>query len=194
MFGLDKTLQIKCKAYTTVELDELNDLYDTDGKFKISYANEVESLKKSLIDKGFRFPVFMWIDPEGKKWIVDAHRRKLTLKIMRDEGWNIPPLPAAIIEAKDKKEAKELLLLQESKYGHIQQEGIGEYMSEVGAEITPAEVMPYIQIDEFTEIYGPEEPNEAGDSAGAAPIRIECPNCHHIDKQAEFKKVKDETV
>src|SRR5579859_2514308 len=123
-----KEIIISCQGATTVSLDDLQELQ---GNLKdLTEANYVK-LRNSLIQFGFTFPLFFWEDEQHTKWIVDAHQRKRTLLKMRDEGYTIPPLPADPIFAKDKIEAKEKLLLLNSRYGQITQEGFDEFVSDV---------------------------------------------------------------
>jgi hypothetical protein len=48
---------------------------------------------------------------------------------MAEEGYEIPPLPCALIEAKNRKEAAEKILLISSQYGRVTDEGLYEFLS-----------------------------------------------------------------
>ena len=86
----EKTIRIECDGSTTVDIDELHELQ---GSLKdLSDANYLKG-KTSILENGFSFPVLMWVDQAGTKWIIDFHQRKRILKRMRDtEGYNIPKL------------------------------------------------------------------------------------------------------
>lgn len=153
-------LKITCQGFTTVELDELNDLQ---GNLKDLSEENYVRLRNSMVEFGFSFPVFMWVDETGKKWIVDAHQRKRVLLKMREEGIVIPPLPADIIHAKDKIEAKKKLLLHESHYGKLTQEGYDEFFVESGFEFKEDEISDFLDLpDIFKE---PEESSVVEDEA-----------------------------
>lgn len=92
------------------------DFIDLQGDLKTLPKENQEKLKNSIINYGIRFPAFIW-QSEGKKYIVDAHQRKKVFAILEKEGWTIPEVPYTNIFAKNKKEAAELLLQANSRYG-----------------------------------------------------------------------------
>lgn len=139
----DKVLRITCQGATTVDIDDLHDLQ---GKLKDLSKENYLKLKKSMLQYGFSFPIFMWIDTDGKKWIIDAHQRTRTLKTMRQEGYTIPPLPADIIQAESRVEAKKKLLLLNSGYGTMTQEGFNEFIYEPEFEISIPDIEPLLAL------------------------------------------------
>jgi hypothetical protein len=181
----EKTIRIECKGATLVALDELNTLQ---GRLKDLTDKNYNKLKASILKHGFSFPIFMWIDANGMRWVVDAHQRKRVLTRMRDtEGYIIPPLPAAIIFAKHRKEAKEKLLAQESHYGKTTEEGLYEFMNEEGFELNPAELIEEVTFPEFDMEYGQiESVADESEKTIQKPQRLECPNCHHKGEKDEF--------
>lgn len=151
---VQKELIISCTGAFNVELDEILELQ---GNLKDLSEDNYIKLAYSMIDYGFSFPFFLWIDQEGKKWIVDAHQRKRTLTRMRNVGimkdgellkFTIPSLPAVQIHAKDKVEAKKKLLLLNSRYGNVTQEGFYEYINEEGLEIPMEDFSELLYIPE----------------------------------------------
>ena len=167
------TIKIACQGYTTVPLEELTDLQ---GNLKDLTEENYVKLRNSMTQYGFSFPVFMWIDTDGTKYIVDAHQRLRTLRKMQQEGWTIPPLPADIIHAENRVEAKKKLLLLNSRYGKMTREGFDEFVDEVGFEINDESleemlVMPEIMITEQEE---EKTANEATELKEAT-----CPACGH---------------
>lgn len=124
-----KTIEITCQGATLTNIDDLTDLQ---GNLKDLYDEDYARLRNSIIQFGFSFPIFFWEDKETNlKYIVDAHQRVRTLLKMRSEGIEIPPLPADPIFAKNKIEAKEKLLLLNSRYGKMTQEGYDEFISDI---------------------------------------------------------------
>lgn len=127
------TIEIACKGYTAFPLEELHDLQ---GNLKDLTEENYVRLRNAMTKFGFSFPVFVWVDPtDNTKYIIDAHQRLRTLRKMKQEGWTIPDLPADIIEAKDRVEAKKKLLLLNSRYGKMTREGFDEFIDEVGFEV-----------------------------------------------------------
>ena len=126
-----KTIKIECTGTENIDIDSLIELQ---GNLKELSTEGYTRLKDSIIKYGFSFPMFVWKN-EGKNYIIDAHQRKKTLQKLREEGYNIPPLPTVFINAKDRIEAKEKLLQLNSNYGKITQDGLYEFLNEPGAEL-----------------------------------------------------------
>lgn len=170
------TIQIACEGYTKVSLDELNDLQ---GNLKDLTEENYVRLRNSMTKYGFSFPVFMWIDPtDGKKFIVDAHQRLRTLRKMKQEGWTIPDLPADIIHAENRVEAKKKLLLLNSRYGKITREGFDEFIDEVGFEIDD-NIDDYLVLPEIEIRIDNEQPKEKSASDNTDSKEATCPACGH---------------
>ena len=168
------TLIIQCQGAVTIGLDELTDLQ---GDLKDLTEENYVKLRNSMLTFGFSFPVFIWNDTEGKHWILDAHQRVRTLRKMKEEGYTIPPLPADIIFATDKVEAKKKLLLLNSRYGKITREGFDAFIDDPESPIDTSleEYLVLPEVEYFDEPTGEEE-------AGGNPQKtreIECPACHH---------------
>lgn len=175
------SITISCEGATTVELDELQDLQ---GNLKDLPQQNYVKLRNSIVKYGFSFPIDIWIDQEGKKWIIDAHQRVRTLKQMRTEGVTIPPLPASITHAKDKKEAKEKLLVLLSRYGKITREGYDGFIDEVGFEVSESDMSDLIEIPEVQMWDNNDSPAETAtsDSGDSNPVKVrqmKCPSCGH---------------
>lgn len=149
-------ISIQCEGSTTVSLDELKELHH----YKDLTEEAYDKMRTSIVNLGFSFPILFWEDKDGTKYIIDAHQRKRTLMKMRsEEGFIVPPLPAVRIQAKDKQEAKMKLLAQDSDYGKIQQEGLYEFINEVGFELDPLELETFVEIEEFGREYDDTEDN-----------------------------------
>jgi hypothetical protein len=57
-----------------------------------------------------------------------GHQRLLAYKALQNEGWIIPEIPIVYVEAKDKDEAKEKLLVATSSYGEFSASGVERYI------------------------------------------------------------------
>lgn len=114
--------------------------------FKIEVPEKTLKLKNIIIERGFKYPFVCWIDPEGVKFIIDAHRRHIVLGQLRSEGWSIPRVPYYVVQAKTKKEAVEEILLFNSRYSEINPEtGLFE-MYDIEIENLPIDISE-IKID-----------------------------------------------
>ncbi len=171
-------IKITCQGATTIPLDELVDLQ---GNLKDLSEDNYVKLRNSIVKYGFSFPIFVWIDPQDeKKYIVDAHQRLRVLKKMRDEeNISIPPLPADIIAADNRTQAKEKLLLLNSHYGKMTREGYDEFIAEVGFEIND-DLDDLLELPEIQLWDGKE--NEQGEDTphgNKEKKKVTCPNCSH---------------
>ena len=86
------------------------------GNLKNLSAENYQKLKDSIMTYGFSFAVPVW-ENDGILYIIDGHQRKRVLQKMREDGYDIPPVPFMRIYARDKKEAIEKLLMFNSRYG-----------------------------------------------------------------------------
>lgn len=165
-------IKIECQGATTVNIDELNELHH----FKTMTDSHYAHARNSITELGFSFPFFVWIDPEGKKWAVDGNSRKKVLLRMRNEGYIIPPLPADIINAKDKAEAKKKLIAAESRYADPSEEEFANFLQEDNIEIESIE--SYMDIPEINSGHG-DIPDEVKEKEQKEPELIICPACQH---------------
>jgi hypothetical protein len=179
------TLTIACQGATTVGLDEVNDLQ---GNLKDLSEKNYVKLRNSMMKFGFSFPLFIWIDSEGKKWIIDAHQRVRTLRKMQQEGLTIPPLPADIIFAQSRTEAKEKLLLLNSRYGKMDLQGYEEFIHEAGFELKDSELYDLLEIPELTmwDNAGTQTSTDAPtitepqtEQTVTRELQVTCPECSH---------------
>ena len=83
---------------------------------------------------------------------------------MITEGWSIVNIPVVDIEAENEREAKKLLLLVSSRYGHVTEEGFYEFisLSELDWEELKTEIdLPEIDIKKFEDGYFKSAPVDA---------------------------------
>lgn len=123
-----KTVAIKAVGAAFAALD---DFIWFQGELKYLPAENYEKLKKSIIKLGFSFVLNVWINEKEELILIDGHQRVLTLKSMRGEGWTVPFLPYAIVEADSYQQAKEKVLAGASQYGEVQHLGVSEFLQDV---------------------------------------------------------------
>jgi len=172
----EKKIETKCTGIKNIRLETFKELQ---GNLKeLSKAN-YEKLKASILKYGFSFPVFCY-KQKDTHYILDAHQRIKTLKLLQEEGYYIPDLPTVFIEAKDKREAKEKLLQLNSNYGKITDEGLYEFMNEPNFEIDADFLkqidLPDIDLEKFE--LGYVESNEDRETS-AKSQEVTCPECGH---------------
>ncbi len=123
-------IQVTCKAADTLPIDRLMD-FQGDMK-KISKEN-LEKLKRRIIKHGINAPVFVW-DHEGDYYILDGHQRIKALHSLREDGYNMPMIPVAYIEAESERDAKDKLLGITSQFGDFDVEGVLKFTDEIDIE------------------------------------------------------------
>src|SRR5262245_66074552 len=100
-------IEVHCKGAITLRLEELTPLQ---GGLKELSEKNFSKLKASIVKNGISFPFFIW-SHGGANWILDGTQRDRVLRKMAEEGYEVSPLPCALIEAKNRQEAAEKILL-----------------------------------------------------------------------------------
>jgi len=177
-----KTIAIRCTAAVNLDLANLTPLQ---GELKELTGANFEKLKQSILKHGITFPFFVW-QSDDKNYILDGTQRDRVLKRMAEEAYQVPPLPCALIEAKNRKEAAEKILLISSQYGHVTDEGLYEFLSTNDldfGELEPLLELPALDLDEFKEgwmtepDFSPTSADDQGRLDKKNPVR--CPECGH---------------
>ena len=92
---------------------------------------QLDKLKTSLKNNGFKAPFYVWQENKDNLWCLDGHTRIPVLKLLEEEGCNIPDeLPANFIDCKDKKEAKKAILIYNSSYADINKDEMFDFVSD----------------------------------------------------------------
>jgi ParB-like chromosome segregation protein Spo0J len=111
----EKEVEISCKGTSSIGIEELSRFQ---GDLKKLPEKNLIKLKKSILKNGFRIPIFTWKDR-----IFDGHQRLTALEKLSEEGYKIGQIPIVELEAKNETDAKKVLLLINSRYGIIKQQG-----------------------------------------------------------------------
>ncbi len=109
------------------DLLPIDTLLEFQGKLKKLTPKNKNKLRESILKFGFSAPIFVW-ENGGQCLILDGHQRLKVLLDLRVEGYDIPLLPVAYIEAADEKEAKQKLLHIASQYGDFDISGLEEFV------------------------------------------------------------------
>lgn len=138
-----KTIEIKCEGRSLLPIEELKDFQ---GNLKTLSSENYAKLKEEILRHGFSEPVSVW-KSDDRYYILNGHQRVKTLSMMRDDGYIIPDVPVNFIKAKDKKEAKELVLALTSQFGEMTDEGLFEFSKEAGIDLEYLESLRFPEID-----------------------------------------------
>lgn len=111
------------------------------GNLKTLDPEQEAKARQSIIKHGFTFPVFIW----GNR-IIDGHQRLFVVRKMLKDGYAVGPIPVDEIEAKDEKEAAEKLLVLNSRYGRITEDGMSEFIKNFKLDLS---TLPEIHIPEI---------------------------------------------
>lgn len=179
-----KTIRITCK---TGFIADIGDLLVLQNDLKDLTKENYEKLKKEILTEGFDAPFFIWQDHETK-WILDGTQRYRVLSKLRNEGYEIPPLPIVPIEAKDILEAKRKLLGFASQYGNMTSQGLYEFISTANIpfeEMDSRFRFPEIKNDEFKAEYFEETKSSEGEIKEKEideniNTNHECPSCGYV--------------
>lgn len=99
------------------------------GNLKDLADDDIRKLCTAINEKGFFVPFFMWRDEEEDiNYVMDGHQRLRIIQELFPGGVHVPYVP---IEADDYQDAKERLLLIDSRYGKITKEGFDEYTADM---------------------------------------------------------------
>lgn len=127
----EKNIRVTCQGAINLALDELVEFQG--GLKKLSKKN-MEKLKARILEDGFNVPFFVW-KHDGTNSLLDGHQRIKALKSLQGDGYEIPQLPVAIIEASDIADAKKKLLAISSQYGEFDGEELSSWIDDLGDDI-----------------------------------------------------------
>lgn len=113
----------------------------TQGDLKFLSKENYDKLKKNIERHGFDIPVYVWIDEDGVKHLLDGHQRK---HVLETERW-FEPIPYLTMKARNLQQAAERLLEITSQYGTITQEGIDEFIAKF--ELPEIEILDLTNFD-----------------------------------------------
>jgi hypothetical protein len=147
-----KKIRIACDVKDTLDWHLIKPLQ---GNYKKRTPEQIEKLCALIIKRGIRFPSFI-TKISKEVWAIDTHGRLLAYDELERRGYTIPPVPVVYINAKNKAEAKQLLLECDSRYGTATQEGFDEYIEDLdlSAFIDEADMSAFFNNLELPDIYG----------------------------------------
>lgn len=162
-------IKITCKGSAYIPIDQL---LNFQGNLKKLENSEFEKLKRSIEKYGFSFPVFVW-----KNNILDGHQRIFVVRKMLEDGHTIDDIPVVEIEAKNKKEAAEKLLLLNSQYGKITDIGFDDFINDYDLDITNYDDLLNIPDIDLNTYWEENELEEDNSDIKSNVETNECPKC-----------------
>jgi DNA modification methylase len=122
-----QAIKVMCDVKDTLDYKLIKPLQ---GNYKKLEEDNLEKLCNKIKKRGIRFPSF--VAKIGRDvWAIDTHQRLKAYERLEGEGYKIPAIPVVYIRAKDKLEAKQLLLECDSRYGEVTQEGYIEFTADL---------------------------------------------------------------
>lgn len=156
-------------ALIRVDISKLNDFQ---GNLKDLSEINYQKLRDQILRLKFSFVIHAW-ENDGELFILDGHQRVRVLNKMREEGFEIPPIPVVKVLAKDFKEAKEKVLAGTSQYGEITSQGLYEFIHEAELDFNSiVEHNRFTEIDfnKFAEEFYGNPETEDGGGGGGGPL------------------------
>ena len=176
---IDKQIEIKCGGQVLCDWRELNHFQ---GNLKSITEEKFKDLKKSLVKHGLPISFHIWVEPSGKKWVIDGHHRIMAFKALQDEGYYIPFVPCNVIQASSKQEAARFLLVSNARYAKMDETSISDFMIENELSLPDLEFLdiPDINLESFNLENNNDEPNNLSkelDKNDFSNFEHECPKC-----------------
>lgn len=189
---MKKTIEIRCHAAATLDIAHMQPFQkDLKSLSKVQF----DQLKKAILETGFAFPINIWTDGENS-YVLGGHQRLRVLQSLRDEGYDIPPVPVSYIDADSYQQAKVRVLQDVAQYGLIESQGLYEFMDD--AEIGVNQLMsdfrlPALNMDEFKAEFFEDSSNASGGKdVGALARRFVVPPFSVLDtRQGYWTERKD---
>jgi len=119
-----KIIRVTCDVKDFLPYEQIEPLQ---GRLKKRTPEQLEKICRSVIKHGWAFPEFIWQN-EGHNYCLDGHGRQEGIPLLISAGYVIPPIPVVFIQARNRAEAKELLLKCISQFGTVTQEGFAEFL------------------------------------------------------------------
>ena len=141
-------MNIESSEYSLIKLDyRMVKPFQGDLKEKMKPEDE-KRLLTSLKSKGKFVPEFVFRDSEdGEYYSLDGHRR---LEVYKKHGVKFGgtyKIDFLLIDAKNKQDAKEKLLLLNSHYGKITESGLKNFMSDMQDVSFSLETVSFLEFD-----------------------------------------------
>jgi hypothetical protein len=184
----NKAIQVTCRGADALPIDAL---LEFQGALKEISRDNLDALKRAITGRlGFFAPIFVWQD-HGDNRILDGHQRLKALIELREEGYSIPLLPVAYVEAATEEEAKQKLLFITGQYGRFTEAGFSAFTFDMDLAAIKLDLrLPEFNLDLALAKAGLDARADKGDGEGTAKeknviIRTEI-IFDNVDQQARW--------
>lgn len=138
-------IAVRCETADALPLCRLSPFQ---GSLKSRSAEQLEELRRSILEEGLLAPFFVWkgtvhADEGERNWLVDGHARLEALRLEYEETgddglWFGQEFPVVYIEASDPDDAKRALLQVTSSYGKITAYGAKKFCASLPGYRAPS--------------------------------------------------------
>jgi hypothetical protein len=141
-----KELIIVVHNPNNLHIIDFHELKELQGDLKVTTPAKIEKLKNSIRKYGIFVPKFTWIDNDTY-YIEDGHQTIKALTELEKGGYVVPPIPYVEIQAKDRKDAGEKLLMINSRFADINPETSFFKDFDIGQEFMEEIEIPELELD-----------------------------------------------
>jgi len=171
-------IRVNIRGVVNLRLEDLNAFQED---IKILTDERYASLKEEILEDGFSFSPHVFLDSDGKAWILDGHQRRTCLERMKGEGFEAPIIPCMEVEAENLEHARRLVLAGAAQYGVFQVKQVRAFFPKAGLTQElfvkrfpmPESVSSHLRTVTFTA--GKKEEQGQLDEKKM----LECPSCGH---------------
>lgn len=128
---MKNTIKIKCQGADSIPFESI-EIFQ--GNLKKLSKQNLGKLKSLILKLGFCAPFFIWQN-DGHNWSLDGTERDRALKSLQDDGYEIPLIPVAYIEADSEHDAREKLLAISSQFGVWDITELDEWLGNIDNDI-----------------------------------------------------------
>lgn len=147
-------VRVNLRGVINARLEELNAFQED---IKVLTEDNYIRMKEEILADGFSFSPHVFVDGDGKLWILDGHQRRSCLSRMQDEGFQIPTIPCMEVEAESLEHARRLVLAAASQYGTFRVNKVMDFVKKSGLEapkLVERFVLPTVKMDKLTGVSG----------------------------------------
>lgn len=145
-----KNVRVNIRGVVNLRLSDLNAFQED---IKVLTDENYVRMKEEILQDGFSFSPHVFLDSEGKAWLLDGHQRRTCLERMEKEGFQIPIIPCMEVEAESLEHARRLVLAAASQFGTFRVNKLAEFAKKTGLEpikLTQRFALPSVKLERFT--------------------------------------------
>lgn len=175
-------VRVNIKGIVNLPIAELNAFQED---IKTLPEENYQRLKTGILEDGFSFSPHVFMDGNGKAWLLDGHQRFTCLTKMEGEGFRIPTIPCMEVEAEDLEHARRLVLAAASQFGVFKVNKLMDFVKKTSLEPTKLVdrfVLPAVRLDRITGVSAHTRKVSEGAqeiSSDKFDFDHECPKCKH---------------